>query len=60
MVAEHGDERRRGLNSSWPQVGVPAGNLLAAGVLAVLAAVLSDAAFTVVGLARAVPAQRGC
>src|SRR5215210_3705046 len=23
MVAEHGDERRRGLYSSWPQVGVP-------------------------------------
>jgi metabolite-proton symporter len=45
MVAEHGEERRRGLNSSWPQVGVPAGNLLAAGVLAVLAAVLSDSAF---------------
>jgi MFS family permease len=45
MVAEHGDERRRGLNSSWPQVGVPAGNLLAAGVLAVMAAVLSDSAF---------------
>jgi metabolite-proton symporter len=45
MVAEHGDDRRRGLNSSWPQVGVPAGNLLAAGVLAVLAAVLSDSAF---------------
>jgi metabolite-proton symporter len=45
MVAEHGEERRRGLNSSWPQVGVPAGNLLAAGVLAVMAAVLSDSAF---------------
>jgi len=45
MVAEHGDERRRGLNSSWPQVGVPAGNLLSAGVLAVLAATLSDAQF---------------
>jgi metabolite-proton symporter len=45
MVAEHGDERRRGLNSSWPQVGVPAGNLLAAGVLAVMAAVLSDSQF---------------
>jgi len=45
MVAEHGDERRRGLNSSWPQVGVPAGNLLAAGVLALLAAVLSESAF---------------
>src|SRR4051794_16124585 len=46
MVAEHGDERRRGLYSSWPQVGVPAGNLLSAGVLAVLAAVLTDSAFT--------------
>ena len=46
MVAEHGDERRRGLYSSWPQVGVPAGNLLSAGVLALLAAVLSDDAFT--------------
>src|SRR3954453_2599442 len=46
MVAEHGDERRRGLHSSWPQVGVPAGNLLSAGVLAVLAAVLSEDAFS--------------
>ena len=45
MVAEHGDERRRGLNSAWPQVGVPAGNLLAAGVLALLAAVMSDSVF---------------
>jgi MFS family permease len=45
MVAEHGEERRRGLNSSWPQVGVPAGNLLAAGVLAVMAAILSESAF---------------
>src|SRR3954454_18417817 len=41
MVAEHGDQDRRGLYSSWPQVGVPAGNLLSAGVLAVLAGVLS-------------------
>src|SRR5215210_2930792 len=46
MVAEHGDERRRGLYSSWPQVGVPAGNLLSAGILAVLAAALSDDAFS--------------
>src|SRR3954454_18844649 len=46
MVAEHGDERRRGLYSSWAQGGVPAGNLLSAGVLAVLAAVLTDSAFT--------------
>src|SRR4051794_23706695 len=49
MVAEHGDERRRGLYSSWPQVGVPAGNLLSAGVLAVLAGVLSDDQFSAWG-----------
>jgi metabolite-proton symporter len=49
MVSEHGDERRRGLYASWPQVGVPAGNLMAAGVLAVLAAVLTDEAFTAWG-----------
>ena len=45
MVAEHGDERKRGLHASWPQLGVPAGNLLSAGVLALLAAVLSESAF---------------
>src|SRR3954464_5094620 len=45
MVAEHGDDRRRGLYSSWPQVGVPAGNLLSAGVLAILAAALTDDQF---------------
>ena len=60
MVSEHGDQRRRGLYASWPQVGVPAGNLLAAGVLALLAAVLSDEAFTALGLADPVPAQRAC
>jgi metabolite-proton symporter len=49
MVSEHGDQRRRGLYASWPQVGVPAGNLLAAGVLALLAAVLTDEAFTAWG-----------
>jgi metabolite-proton symporter len=37
MAAEHGDARRRGFWASWPQAGVPAGNLLAAGVLAVMA-----------------------
>jgi metabolite-proton symporter len=45
MTMEHGGERSRGLNASWPQVGVPAGNLLAAGVLWLLNAVQSDAAF---------------
>src|SRR6187431_2304507 len=45
MAAEHGDEARRGFWSSWPQAGVPLGNLLATGVLFVLAAFQSDAAF---------------
>jgi len=45
MAAEHGDPERRGFWSSWPQAGVPLGNLLATGVLFVLAAVQSDADF---------------
>jgi metabolite-proton symporter len=45
MALESGDGRRRGFNASWPQVGVPAGNLLAAGVLDLLSWLLSDAAF---------------
>jgi metabolite-proton symporter len=45
MSLEHGAADRRGLNASWPQVGVPIGNLLAAGVLAVLNVVLSEEAF---------------
>src|SRR4051812_296156 len=45
MTLEHGAPERRGFNSSWPQVGVPMGNLLAAGALGVLGAVLSEDAF---------------
>ncbi len=45
MSVEHGDPRKRGLNASWPQVGVPMGNLLAAGVLWLLNSTLSEAAF---------------
>ncbi|GAA3682807.1 metabolite-proton symporter [Lentzea atacamensis] len=45
IVSEHGDPARRGFWASWPQAGVPCGNLLATGVLAVLAAVQSDADF---------------
>jgi MFS family permease len=37
MAAEHGGAAKRGFYASWPQAGVPAGNLLAAGVLALLA-----------------------
>jgi metabolite-proton symporter len=45
LAAEHGDARRRGFWASWPQAGVPAGNLLAAGILAILAGVQSEADF---------------
>ncbi|MFJ9695078.1 MFS transporter [Kitasatospora sp. NPDC101183] len=45
LVSEHGDSRRRGFWASWPQGGAPAGNLLAAGVLSLLTATLSDEAF---------------
>ena len=45
MALEHGAPEKRGLNASWPQVGVPVGNLLAAAVLGVLNLVLSEEAF---------------
>ena len=45
MSLEHGDPNRRGLSAAWPQVGVPAGNLLATGVLWLMSAVQSDSAF---------------
>ncbi|MGP3983607.1 MFS transporter [Streptomyces sp. KR80] len=45
IVSEHGRDRHRGFWASWPQAGAPGGNLLATGVLALLAAVQSDAAF---------------
>jgi metabolite-proton symporter len=45
IVSEHGDPKRRGFWSSWPQAGAPAGQLIANGVLAGLAAFQDDAAF---------------
>ncbi len=45
LVAEHSPSRERGFWASWPQAGVPAGNLLATIVLLVLTTTLSDAAF---------------
>ncbi len=45
LAAEHGDAARRGFWASWPQAGVAAGNLLAAGVLALLAGLLTDQDF---------------
>ncbi|MFJ7087416.1 MFS transporter [Streptomyces griseus] len=45
LGSEHGGDERRGFWASWPQAGAPGGNLLATGVLALLAAVQSDEAF---------------
>jgi metabolite-proton symporter len=45
LAAEHGDAKRRGFWASWPQAGVPAGSLLAAGALALLDAFQSEADF---------------
>src|SRR5215217_6840146 len=45
IVSEHGDPARRGYWASWPQAGVPVGQLLANGLLALLALFQSDAAF---------------
>lgn len=45
MAAEHGKDEDRGFWSSWPQAGVPLGNLLATAVLFVLSAVQSTATF---------------
>ena len=49
MVAEHGKDEHRGFWSSWPQAGVPLGNLLATGVLWVLAIVQSEETFNAWG-----------
>ncbi|MGA8208716.1 MAG: MFS transporter [Nocardioidaceae bacterium] len=45
MASEHGSDARRGFWSSWPQAGVPLGNLLATGVLFLLALLQSDETF---------------
>jgi len=45
LVAEHGDGRRRAFWSAWPNLGPPLGNLMAAGVLAVMSSILSETAF---------------
>ncbi len=49
MAAEHGRDDQRGFWSSWPQAGVALGNLLATGVLWILAAVQSEEAFAAWG-----------
>lgn len=46
LVSEHGnDSKRRAFWSSWPNVGPPLGNLMAAAVLAILSATMPDEAF---------------
>lgn len=46
LVSEHSnDSSKRAFWASWPNVGPPLGNLMAAGVLAFLAAVLPEADF---------------
>jgi metabolite-proton symporter len=45
IVSEHGDPARRGYWASWPQAGAPGGQLIANGLLAVLATVQSEEAF---------------
>ena len=49
LAAEHGDAARRGFWASWPQAGVPAGLVLASGVLALLSSVQSEAEFVAWG-----------
>jgi metabolite-proton symporter len=45
MTLESGDPQRRGLNASWPQVGVPIGLLLANGALSLMGALTTEAEF---------------
>jgi metabolite-proton symporter len=45
MIAEYSPKEHRGFYASWPQFGVPAGNLLAAAALAVMSATLSEEDF---------------
>lgn len=45
LVAEHSPDKQRGFWASWPQAGVPVGNLLATVVLLVLTGTLSDSDF---------------
>jgi metabolite-proton symporter len=45
LVAEHGSKERRGFWTSWPQMGVAAGNLLATGVLLIMAKVQPENEF---------------
>src|SRR5215204_2674258 len=43
MAVEHSPPEQRGLNGSWPQMGAPAGLVLATGVFAAVSAITGDA-----------------
>ena len=58
MTLESGDPNRRGLNASWPQVGVPIGLLLANGVLVADGCDHLGGSIPLLGLASSLPAQR--
>ena len=45
LVAEHSPAAKRGFWASWPQAGVPMGNMLATVVLWVMSGILSEAEF---------------
>jgi metabolite-proton symporter len=45
IVSEHGDPARRGFWASWPQAGAPAGQLIANGLLAIMAVAQSEEEF---------------
>lgn len=45
LVSEHSPDNRRGYWASWPQAGVPAGNLVATIILLILSSSLSEGDF---------------
>ena len=49
LAMEHGGTARRGLNSSWAQMGPAAGTLLSSGVIALVTFVISDKEFAAWG-----------
>lgn len=49
LSIEHSPNQKRGFYGSWPQIGVPAGLCLSAGVVAVISYFMSDADFAAWG-----------
>jgi metabolite-proton symporter len=49
LAVEHSDDKRRGFHGAWPQMGVPAGLLLATGVFAALSSWLPERDFVAWG-----------